>query len=229
MRRDRDSQNFDLAPLKPCRFVTASESGKYQSLNEAVLKRATGGNYIRCAFKHKDHFTYRPMFKLWLSSNFPVNADVDDDAVWARLRVIEFPNCYTGKEDKLLKHKLTRREVLRGVLAWAVLGAVCWYGRGRQGLAVPKAVREATDTARHALDYVGQWVEDCLMLTGGPDDFLSNEALYSSYERWCQSNGVKPKGKRTLTIALKRKGLDAGKLKRIGEVTYRGCEGVKLL
>ena len=227
MRRDRDSQNFDLAPLKPCRFVTASESGKYQTLNEAVLKRATGGNYIRCAFKHKDHFTYRPAFKLWLSSNFPVNADVDDDAVWARLRVIEFPNCYTGKEDKLLKDKLTRPEVLRGVLGWAVLGAVRWYGYGGHGLEVPKPVREATDTARHALDYVGQWIEDCLMITRNPDDFLSNEGLYGSYERWCQSNGVKPKGKRTLTIALKRKKLDAGKPKKIEGVNYRGCEGVK--
>jgi hypothetical protein len=30
----------------------------------------------------RNHFNYRPQFKIWLSSNQPVNADPDDDAVW---------------------------------------------------------------------------------------------------------------------------------------------------
>jgi hypothetical protein len=33
--RTGDSQNFDLAPLKPCRMVMASESNAYERFNEA--------------------------------------------------------------------------------------------------------------------------------------------------------------------------------------------------
>ena len=36
-RRDGDSQNFDLAPLKSCRFIAASESNSYERFNEAKV------------------------------------------------------------------------------------------------------------------------------------------------------------------------------------------------
>jgi len=58
--RTGDSQNFDLAPLKPCRLVAASESNTYERFNEAKVKSLTGGNEVYCAFKHQTHFAYRP-------------------------------------------------------------------------------------------------------------------------------------------------------------------------
>ena len=73
--RDKDAQNFDLAPLKPARFLVASESKQHERLNEAKVKQATGGDELYCAHKNKPHFSYRPMFKIWLLSNYDVNAD----------------------------------------------------------------------------------------------------------------------------------------------------------
>jgi putative DNA primase/helicase len=78
---DVDSQNFALAPLKPTRLVLASESNQYERFNEAKLKSITGGDAISCSFKHRDAFTYRPQFKVWITSNQPIRADPDDDAV----------------------------------------------------------------------------------------------------------------------------------------------------
>lgn len=54
--RSGDSQNFDLAPLKPCRTVLASESNAYERFNKAKVKMLTGGNEVYCAFKHQTHF-----------------------------------------------------------------------------------------------------------------------------------------------------------------------------
>ena len=156
--RTGDTQSFDLAGLKPCRFITASETGKYTQLNTEVIKRITGGNYIRAAHKHKPLFTYRPQFKLWLTSNYPVRADVDDDAAWCRLRVIEFPRSFAGREDKLLKARLKHPDNLTAALTWAAIGAVVWYGT-QTGLETPNQVQSATDGARQALDYVGQWLD----------------------------------------------------------------------
>ena len=159
--RSGDSQNFDLAPLKPCRMVFASESNAYERFNEAKVKALTGGNEIYCAFKHHTHFSYRPEFKIWLSSNQPVNADPDDDAVWGRVRVVEFKHSYLGREDKGLKQRMKSPEILRGVLAWAVAGAVEWFKFGKECLPEPEASARVKSAHRAELDNVGAWLEEC--------------------------------------------------------------------
>jgi putative DNA primase/helicase len=227
-KRDGDTQNFDLAGLKPCRFIVASESSKYGQLNAAKVKQLTGGNEVRCAHKHRDFFTYRPQFKIWLVSNHPVNADVDDDAAWYRVRVIPFPHSWAGREDKGLKRRLREPGNLRGVLAWLVQGAMAWYSRGNKGLQTPDSVKVATRKARQELDFVGQWLDECIEVTGRPEDFMVNAAIYASYETWAKNNGVTPKKKRSLTTALKRKGLDAGQQKKVGGKNWRGCYGIRL-
>jgi putative DNA primase/helicase len=230
MDRSKDAQNFDLAPLKPCRFVAASESSKYTSLNSARVKSAVGGNEIYCAFKHRDHFSYRPQFKIWLSSNFPVNADVDDDALWYKINVIEFPNSYTGREDKTLKDQLKQPQSLQAVLTWAARGALRWYNQEGTGLRTPKQVTDKTQSQRQELDYVGQWLEECIEITGIATHFVPNSALYLSYSEWCKENGVTPKHKRSLTMELKRKGLDAGQQRKnpTTQRNERGTFGVEL-
>jgi len=235
MDRSHDAQNFDLAPLKPCRFVAASESSKYTSLNAARVKSLTGGDSVYCAFKHRTHFAYRPQFKVWLLSNWPVNADVDDDALWYRVKVINFPNSYAGREDKTLKTQLKTTEVLQGVLAWAVTGAIRWYNQEGTGLRVPKQVVDATEQQRLELDYVGQWLEECVEVVdptkGDPGShFVPNAALYLSYSEWCKENGVTPKHQRSLSMELRRKGLATGAQKKnsIGQ-NQKGVTGIRMI
>jgi len=228
--RDGDTQNFDLAPLKPCRFIAASESSKYRQLNAEVLKRVVGGNDIRCAYKRKTHFEYRPQFKVWLVSNYPVNADPDQAALWAKVRVITFPNSYLGRENKYLKEEMKQPDVLRGVLRWAIEGSIRWYGLPRKtGLVAPQQVADATEQARQDIDYVGQWLDEEVYKTDDPNDFVSNKTLYFSYETWCKESGVPPKKMAGLTASLKCKGYDAGVQKKIAGTNQRGCTGIELI
>jgi putative DNA primase/helicase len=124
-KREADAQNFDLAELKSARLVVATESNRYQSLNPAKIKQITGGNDIRAAFKHRDMFSYRPQFKVWLVSNHEVNGDPDDDALWGRVQVLTFPRSHLGEEDLELKQRLRTPGNLQGVLRWAVEGGRC--------------------------------------------------------------------------------------------------------
>jgi putative DNA primase/helicase len=228
-RRYQDAQNFDLAGLRSCRLVVASESAKYEELNTATIKAVTGGNEIRCAHKHKPFFSYRPQFKVWLVSNYPAKADVDDDPAWYRLRVIPFPHSHAGHEDKLLKQRLREPANLRGVLAWAVRGAILWYASG-QGLVTPKSVQKATDKVHQKLDFVAQWLAECIeRVNGDPDAFVPNDELYSSYRTWCEENEVEPKFPGGLTRALNDKGYKAGASKwdTHTQRTERGCIGVR--
>lgn len=220
--RSGDSQNFDLAPLKPCRIVAASESNAYERFNEAKVKALTGGNEVYCAFKHRSHFSYRPQFKIWLSSNQPVNADPNDDAVWGRLRIIEFPYSYLGQEDKSLKATMKSPTVLEGVLAWAVQGAMRWYQLGTGGLRELDCSIRIKAEQRAELDTVQAWLEECCVL--GEQYFTANGALYPSYRLWCEVNGVEPKKQKGLTQSLERKGLRKHRTERA-----RGMLGLKIL
>lgn len=221
-----DTQNFDLAPLKPARLVIASESNKYDTLNEAKVKSATGGDWIRCAYKHRDHFEYRPQFKIWLLSNHPVKGDVDDDAFWGRVKVIEFLTSFLGREDKTLKQRMKAIANLEGVLAWAVAGAIRWYA-APQGLEEPQTVIDATGARRNELDYIQQWIDDSC--TVDPSAWTANTPLYNSYKDWCKDNGIMAKGAEQFARSLTRKGFIVGMRKRVNNKQIKGVQGLLLI
>ena len=208
-KRDVDTQNFDLAALKPARFVAASESKQNETLNEAKVKLATGGNYIRCAFKHKDFFEYKPQFKIWLTSNHHIKGDVNDDAFWGRLRIIEFPHSFLGREDKTLKRRMQSAESLRGVLNWIVQGAMAWYA-APHGLTVPDAIKNKVAAVRKDIDIIQQWIDDCCD-TSDINAWSANPKIWASFDEWCKSLGLNRRGYTdisTLTKAIGLKGYD---------------------
>ncbi len=200
-KRDNDSQNFDLAELKPARLVIASESNRYQALNPAKIKSLTGGNHVRCAFKHRDMFTYRPQFKVWLVSNHEVLADADDDALWARVQVFPCPRSFVGVEDVHLKARMRSPAVLTGVLRWSIEGASAYYAAGR--LVAPQAITDATTAQRGAQDYIRLWIEDCCALDARY--WTASGTLLENYHDWCERNGAKPVRPSELSLALTRR------------------------
>lgn len=225
--RAAGDQGFDLAPLKPARIVFASESNSAEWLNSGKVKRITGGNMISCAFKHHDQFTYRPRFKLWLTSNHPVKADVDDDAIWGRVKVLQFPNGHLGEEDKSLKRKMRSAENLRGVLRWAVEGAMAWYASD-SGLMTPEEITVTTGASRQQVDYVQTWLDECTELM--VDGWVSNGDIYTSYANWCKTNGVKPKFQRGLSVSLQAKNYAIGTQRKGADgINRRGVDGINLL
>ncbi len=224
-KREGDVSNFDLAPLKPSRIIFASESNKSQSLNPAKIKQLTGGDHITCCFKHRDFFSYRPQFKVWMMSNHPVNGDPEDDALWGRVRVIEFPNSFLGMEDKTKKARLKSPEALKGVLWWIVEGAIKWYALGSKGLTTPDIIAETTQAHRNELDFVQQWLDECCEdLDGG---WTANEDVTTSYTQWCDNNNVQyPKGPKSLAQSLKAKGYIPGDVRKIDKKSKRGVGGL---
>ena len=224
--RDVDTQNFQLAPLRSARLIAASESNAYERFNEAKVKQITGGDSIQCAFKHKTPFTYRPQFKIWLSSNQPVNADPEDDAVWGRLRVIEFPNSHLGKEDKALKERMRSPEMLRSVLAWAVEGARMWYALGSKGLPELQSSAAIKSAQRADLDHVQAWISECCEKAES-NEFTSHQVLYKSYTTWCANSGVEAKRQKGFSQSMKKKGYQ-DKFARIDGSPARGFMGIKV-
>ncbi|MBI3942956.1 MAG: primase C-terminal domain-containing protein [Chloroflexi bacterium] len=224
-RREVDNQNFDLAQLKAARLIIASESNKYQTLNAARIKLLTGGNDIRCAHKHKPFFSYRPAFKVLLVSNHPPRADVNDDAAWGRVRVIEFPTSYLGIEDKGLKARLRTPENLQAVLAWAAEGAARWYAAPK-GLCAPEAVTLATKKHRDEQNSLTLWMNE--QIEAEAEGWVSNGALHAAYTDWCKSNDFERETKRAMILFLQQAGYTVGFQKKIGGRVFKGVKGITL-
>src|SRR5215208_5766431 len=116
--------------LRP--FIFANRSG------------STGNDTISARAPYGKPFSYRPQFKLWLSTNHKPEIPEGSEAIRDRLRLIPFNQRFDVKKaDKRLPQKL--REELPGVLLWAVQGCVDWY---RDGLGSAPAVEAATQAYR---------------------------------------------------------------------------------
>ena len=234
-KRYGDTSNFDLAPLKNKRFITASESQRYGQINPAMIKKVTGGDEIYCSFKRRDHFSYRPQFKIWLTSNFQVNTDIDDDAAWGRVRVIHFSESFLGREDKTLKDKLKGKKSLESILAWAISGAIDWYKMTEVGLPMPAEIAEQTQAHRAALDSISQFLDqNCIIDTatlnsaGKLGSFTVGKRLYSAYKSWCDEEGYKQFGRRRFTTSLTSREVHS-EVRRIEGKTTRGYAGVQFI
>lgn len=207
-RGDRGPRN-DLAALHRARLVSASESGEGRRLDEPTLKELTGGDRISARFLYGEFFSFTPMFKLLIVTNHRPRVDGDDDAIWARLKLIPFEVSFSGREDKDLTAKLDNE--LPGILTWAVEGCMSWQ---REGLGTAAAVTRATDEYRRDEDILGAFLDQCCELSGE----VEAAKLRSAYERYCEDLGEKPLSGNILGKRLARRGIK--KAKRAG--TYRG-------
>jgi putative DNA primase/helicase len=233
-KRSGQDQRFDLAGLRPSRFVVVGEAPRSLALNASLVKGMTGGDSIRAALKHKDAFDFQPKFKLWLQSNFPVNGDADDDAFWSRIKPFEFPYSHAGSEDKSIKSGMLQTETLKGVLVWAVAGAQMWYTLGSKGLETPEEIKGLASRHREMGDHVADWLTECETPSdeeyfGKDGRFTSATEVRASYEKWCKANGIThPKNAKNLAETLRKKGYEPSEVQKINGKSVRGVGRLQL-
>jgi len=109
------------------------------------------------------------------------------------------------KQDKNLDEKLKAEAA--GILAWCVRGLLKWKCNG---LKMPKAMQEAIDVYKRALDPIAEWFEsECI---ADPKGEAATADLFNSYSRYCMATGAEPIDKNDFTEHLPHKGLVAGKV-----------------
>jgi len=182
-----DPQHFALAPLRPSRFVVASESKQHQRLDSGLLKWITGRDTIQVAHKGKDPFQMKPQFKLFAMSNYLPNIDAGDDAMHGRVKIIKMPNSYYGTEDKDLKAALLSKEQRELLLSMLVAQAGFYY---KMGLVVPQDIEARAEEVRRAANPVYGWMGEAIIAKPGNSEILND--WYQSYCAWCEEWGFKP-------------------------------------
>lgn len=184
----------DIAALRGARLVMASEGSAAKPMDEAVIKRLTGGDTISARFLNREFFEYVPSYLILVATNYKPTFRGQDEGLWRRLKLIPFrayfprdlaqaaPSPFNRERDDTLKDRILAEEKA-GILAWAVRGAMEWY---RVGLAVPASIEKETSEFRTESDSLGEFIADVLDVTGEHSDIVFLSDLFPAYTAWAR-------------------------------------------
>ncbi len=181
--RNHEDNLRKAAALPGARFVYSSEIDEEHRLNEQLIKDMTGGDTIEARRLYREAFTFKPTFKPWMYGNHKPEIRGTDNALWSRVKLVEFNVSFADRIDLDLPKKL--RNELSGILNWATQGCLAWQ---QGGLRPPEKVQAATAAYRTEQDVIGQFIRECCQ-TGVDDMQCKASRLYAAYRRWADENG----------------------------------------
>ena len=91
------------------------------------------------------------------------------------------------------------------ILAWLVQGCLAWQ---REGLSVPKAVKDTTQEYRNEMDPLRDFLADRCIVNSTAK--AKKAELWEAYEKWAKAAGTRALGNRQLGARLLRQGFDEG-------------------
>ena len=180
----RDTIPNDVARLRGARFVAATEIAEGRRLNEALVKRMTGGDTMVARFMRGEWFEFPMAAKVVLASNHRPEIRGTYEAIWRRIRLVPFTVTIPPSErDPDLAASLLQE--LPGILNWTIEGCLAWQ---RDGLGTPEAVTTATADYRDDMDILAGFLADCCVI----DPAVSAKAsdLYTRYGYWTAATGA---------------------------------------
>lgn len=204
------------------RVAVVSESESERRLDEAKVKRLTGGDTMRARRMRMDFVEFQPSHTSFLVTNHLPKVGGDDPAIWRRLRVVPFTvEIPAAERDPHLGEQLQLEA--DAVLAWAIQG---WqqYRNSEGGLNEPEAVLAATADYQQESDAIARFIAECC-LTGSPVNKATTSQLYEGWEKWRQDDGAPLLGQKAFGAALDRKGYETTK----GTGGQRFRQGIALL
>ncbi len=205
----------DLARLPGARLVMASEPESGARLAETVVKVATGGDKIVARRLFEGQFEFTPRFKLVITANARPTIRGQDEGIWRRVLLLTFDTFIPEAErDRNLPEKL--KSEAAGILDWMIDG---WLLYREEGLIIPDAIRQATDTYRAESDSVREFISARTEKSTGHR--VAAATLHSAFVKWAVANGLEPItrsmfGRRATNLGLKRE--------KVGIFYYRDIE-----
>lgn len=195
----------EMMVLRGARLVVASELGQDKVLDDALMKRLTGGDLLTARHLFREPVTWRPSHQLVYVSNHKPKTRGDDDAVWRRMRIIPFDVVIPDAEqDPTLGETLTLHA--DAILTWAVDGFFDREDNG--GMREPAAVLVATQTYQYENDAIKRFLEDRCEVRRDHSVLVSE--LWIAWLTWRDDEGGEMISKKAFGVSLENRGFRAG-------------------
>ena len=195
----------DLAILPGVRQLRTSEPKRNATLDEALIKLATGGEPLQVRHLNRDYFKFYPQFKLTISGNYRPKIEGSDEGIWRRVILVPWTETISEeKRDLRLFGKLKLEG--SGILNRLLEGLCDWLDNG---LKLPQDVDEATADYRSDSDPLGRFLEACTVREPGAR--VQATAMHELFVAWGKANSATEWSPRGLAFALKERGLHSTK------------------
>lgn len=213
------SDMFSIAKLQGARFVHTGETEEGGKFAESKVKILTGGDTISAQFKFGNEFSFKPKYKIWMSTNNLPNIRGTDDGIWRRLFLFRFANSFTGaNKDKSLPDKLY--EERDKILGWCIQGFIKYFKKGE--LVHSEESEELKDKYRYNMDIVSQFIaKEC---SRAKDYKVDCKVLYSRFKEWFLNNTEYNMRESKFSESLKSKGIYEQKSVTDGRRYYVGIK-----
>lgn len=211
-----DSHPTEKATLFGIRLGIAAETDENRAMNVAFVKQATGGDRISARRMREDFWDFDPTHKLQLSTNHRLVIRETKDAVWERVLLIPWTvKVPEAERDTKLTEKL--KAEAPGILAKLVRACLAWQ---KDGLAIPAAVRVATENYRSEMDVLGKFIaEKCIV-----DEHAVEGAtpLFTAFTEWAKANNEKETSQTAFGTALGERGFENKRDTKTGRSVWLG-------
>lgn len=197
-RVDQDGPSEKLHQLKGSRMVKLSELSQGSVLNEALIKSITGSDTQTTRKLYGDIEEWKVQYMVWLATNHLPTISSNDEAIWKRVKPINFPGCFVDErghvanpENRDLGRKLANGHA-SAVLNWILAGLKDYR---ENGLNEPAQIGEWLGQYRDDVDTVRQFLieaPDAGQLKIGEDLRIGSRDLYKIYIAWSMENHIKP-------------------------------------
>ena len=220
-----ERHSTELADLAGSRIVIAEEVEDGKHLDEATVKRLTGGNRQKAHFMRGDYFEFEQTFSIFLLVNHRPMITGTDKGIWRRLRLVPWTESIAFAEQRP-QDEVVAELMADGswMLRWMVAGFADWQADHHW---IAEAVEVATAAYRAEQDVLAGFLSRCCALN--PRASVPVNDLYAAYVIDDTANGEE--GVERLTKIVFSKRLKSRNLTQHRDTTgsYRVWHGVGLL
>ena len=179
----QDAVDKRLIVIPDAKDAPVSQRG--QAL-ERILA-VTGGDITGVPRKYLPAVSVKLLTRLLVLGNRQPAWIDESGALAARQIAIVFDRSFEGKEDQAVEDRLMSE--LPGIANWALEGLKRLRANGYK-FTIGDAGRAAVAEVRRSASPALRFAEDCLKVTGNPDDVVLIDEVYAVYEDWAFHEGL---------------------------------------
>lgn len=173
------------------RAVVALEVEEGRNFAESLIKSLTGGDQITGRMMRQNEWSYLPEFTPWLAVNQLPAIRGTDEGIWRRIKVINWPASFLGREKVGLVHELVQE--IPGIWARVAREAVAWC---RERAKPPREVVAASLRYRREQDPLQPFLD--AWCKRGPNFFAPRDLVWAAYLEHAEAS-------RTQTFSQKKR------------------------
>ena len=191
--------------LRSLRVGTFSETCKLESLNEGVLKTISGGDTLTARGLYKDPIEFKLFCKLIICTNHKPEFDGSDMGTARRIKLLPFdarftrevpvknePNGPNGFEYSIIEglEAILIEKHLSEFFTWCLEGCRLW-AEDKGFLIIPDSIKEQQNQYIRSQNSFITWFNESIKPCPSGGGKVLRSASYSSYNDFCESEGIK--------------------------------------